>query len=113
MLFSLILMILLTIVSASGQNYVWVKQYEGSSPANAYGISLDESGNIFTMGWFDGIVDFDPGPGVYNLTAISARDVFINKLDPSGNFLWAKQLSGTGNERGYGITIDQSGNVYT
>lgn len=37
-------------------------------------------GNSLTTGVFQGTVDFDPGAGVYNLTALSGGNVFISKL---------------------------------
>ncbi|MBK8192110.1 MAG: hypothetical protein IPK76_02365 [Lewinellaceae bacterium] len=58
-------------------------------------ISIDVSGNIYTAGYFTGTADFDPGPGIFNLTSPGneyARNIFISKLDASGNFVWAKTL---------------------
>jgi len=47
-------------------------------------------------------VDFDPGIGTYNLSVYDRRDVFIQKLDPLGNFLWAASLGGDENDWAYG-----------
>ena len=33
-----------------------------------FGIAVDQSGNVYTSGVFSKTVDFDPGPGIYNLT---------------------------------------------
>jgi hypothetical protein len=40
-------------------------------------------------------------------------DVFISKLDTSGNFVWAKNITGGGYDEGNAIAVDISGNVYT
>ena len=41
-------------------------------------------------------------------------DIFISKLDPLGNYLWAKKIGGTGtNNGGADIVVDVTGNVYT
>ena len=40
-------------------------------------------------------------------------DIFIQKLDASGNFLWAKQMGGEGWDQCYDIALDKSNNVYT
>ena len=55
-----------------------------------------------------------PGPGIYNLSSYDEDDdIFILKLSTSGDFIWAKKLSGSGTDWGRGIAIDESGNVYT
>src|SRR4029078_109702 len=76
-------------------NFQWVKQMGGTQMDQAWGISLDPSGNILTTGHFEGTVDFDPGSGTYNLVSVGSLDAFISKLDPNGNFIWAKQVGGT------------------
>jgi hypothetical protein len=53
-------------------------------------IVVEASGNIIMAGTFTGTPDFDPGPGVFTLTA-SGTDVYIAKFSSSGNFIWACQ----------------------
>lgn len=58
----------------------------GPSFAHGNSISVDASGNVYTTGYFAGTVNFDPGSGTFNLTAAGNQDIFISKLDASGNF---------------------------
>jgi hypothetical protein len=81
----------------------------GSDRAAA--IALDASGNVYTTGFFQGTVDFDPGVGTANLTSDGNSDVFVTKFDPAGNFIWAKRLGGTGVDKGAGLAVDAGGNV--
>jgi len=81
-------------------------QYDGVS------ITVDGNGNVYTTGSFSGTADFDPGSGTYNLTATSSQDIFISKLNTSGDFVWAKALGGNDNERGTSIVADGAGNIY-
>ncbi|HRI60072.1 MAG TPA: SBBP repeat-containing protein, partial [Saprospiraceae bacterium] len=79
-------------------------------------IAVDAAGNVYTTGDFRKTVDFDPGPGEYALTATGtngAGDVFIQKLDADGKFVWTKQIGGEGYDSGTAITTDADGNVYT
>lgn len=93
-------------------NFLWAKQLGGINSDFGYSISIDASGNVYTTGGFYGTADFDPGPGTFNLTSIGYADIFISKLDPSGNFLWAKHVMGTQDNFGYSICVDASGNIY-
>lgn len=92
----------------SSGNFVWVKSFFGNI---IYGqsITLDKFGNIYTTGQFGGTIDFDPGPATYNLTSIGA--IFISKLNPSGNFVWAKTFEGNSYKDVNSITTDDFGNV--
>jgi len=94
-------------------NFLWAKQMGGTGYNSGYSIATDKNGNVFTTGYFKNTVDFDPGAGVANLTSAGAKDVFIQKLDAKGNFLWVKQIGGTYYEEGHSIAIDASGNVIT
>jgi hypothetical protein len=90
---------------------VWAKSFGDMNNDEAWGITADESGYVYTTGLFAGTVDFDPGPGTATITSGGSADIFICKLDSDGNFVWAKALSGTGG-KGWGISTDRWGNVY-
>ena len=49
----------------------------------AEGVALDDSGNVHTVGSFSDTVDFDPGPGTFNLTSMGSTDIFVSKLGPT------------------------------
>ena len=99
-------------VDSSG-NYLWTKRI-GSSGAEATGArtAIDSSGNVFYTGDFTGTVDFDPGVDTSTLTSSGLNDIFISKIDSSGNFLWTKAMGSSGADRGQAIAVDKSGNVY-
>jgi hypothetical protein len=99
-------------LNASG-NYVWAKALGGTNQDFGFGIALDATGNVYTTGYFAGTADFDPGAGVANLISGGGDDIFVSKLDASGNYVWGKALGGTGGEVGYGIAVDATGNVHT
>jgi len=94
-------------------NFVWAKSMGGTVLDHGRSIAVDEFGNIYTTGKYNGITDFDPGVGVLNLISAGGDDIFISKLDAAGNFVWAKSMGGTGNDFGYSIAVDAAGNVYT
>lgn len=93
-------------------NFIWAKSFEGVGADGSNSISLDDSGNIYITGWFQGVIDFDPGVGSYYLTPTAASpDIFILKLDASGNLIWVKSMGSTHNDFGTSIMIDSFGYV--
>lgn len=100
-------------LSNSG-NFIWAKKLEGPQSENVTDIKTDAAGNVYTVGTFMGSGDFDPGPAVHNLTSGGTIDIFISKLDGSGNYIWAVKIGGaTNSEKVNSISLDGSGNIYT
>ncbi|PKR82198.1 hypothetical protein CW751_02380 [Brumimicrobium salinarum] len=100
----------------SNGEFVWVKQFGSSSNGygSGYDITLDPNGNIYGTGRFAQTIDFNPGPGVYNLTSeTNSYDAFMFKLTASGDFVWAKSFGGEEIVSGTSIFSDNSGNLYT
>lgn len=98
----------------SDGDFIWVQAFEGNTLDNCYSVCIDGSDNILLTGRFHGTVDFDPGVGVDNRTALSGfGDIYTLKLDQNGNLLWANTYGGTNNEFGESVEVDNDGNVYT
>jgi hypothetical protein len=94
-------------------NFVWVKSAGGSGIESGNDIKIDAAGNIYTTGYFNGTVDFDPGPGTFTLSSQGVNDIYITKWNSSGSFLWTVALGGAANDNGKSIDVDALGNVYT
>lgn len=98
-------------------NFSWVKQIDlNATQTRSSSIATDGSENIYITGLLLGTVDFNPGPGISNLTAITIFGAeYILKLDSAGTFAWAKAINGnlstTGADRS--IRVDEAGNSYT
>src|SRR4051812_6579458 len=107
-----ILFCVITQLSAQSPTFEWATEAGASGNDFCNSIAVDAAGNVFATGGFYGTVDFDPGPGVFNLTSAGATDIFISKSDSAGNLIWAKQLGGTGNDLGNLIKIDGKENIY-
>lgn len=93
-------------------NYLWAKSFGGTSLDEGYALAIDAQGYIYTTGLFRSTVDFDPGDGVTELTANGNKDIFIQKLDNDGNFVWAKNIGGSSNDKAFELVVDATGNVY-
>lgn len=92
-------------------NVVWAKTFGGVDGEIGNGIAIDGSGNIYVTGWYTSsamVMD------TYTLTnaGTASSDMFVAKIDPNGNTIWAKSGGGTGGDRGLGVAVDASGNVF-
>jgi len=99
-------------LDASG-NLVWAKRFGSTDYDVGWSVAVDGSGNVYTTGYFQGTVDFDPGAGITNLVSAGQSDVFVSKLDASGRLMWAKRFGGTDGDAGVSVAVDGSGNVHT
>lgn len=100
----------------SNGNFLWAKNFGDTTSTSTYGsqglgIDVDIFGNVYATGSYDGTMDADPGLGISQLIPLGLADIFIIKLAPSGNFIWAKTIGGVSDEQGSSISIDSSGNV--
>jgi hypothetical protein len=109
---TLLFALFLGISTSNAQTYEWAKSIGGTSMDEGRSIFADDLGNVYTTGFFRGTADFDPGVGTSNLTSSGGEDIFILKLDPAGNFLWAKSFGASLGDMGHSIAVDGSGNVY-
>jgi hypothetical protein len=100
-------------LNASG-DFVWAKQLGGAVGSGLFisSIVLDADSHVYTIGNFSQTVDFDPGPLTYKLTSSGLYDVFISKLDNSGNFVSTLQFVGSGFNDGRSLAIDNEGNIF-
>lgn len=115
-LFLIIICTTFAIRTLQAQSLAWVKT-NGINSLNddvkADATAVDASNNVYVLGRFTGTIDFDPTVGIFNLTTSSgAYDIFLQKLDANGNFIWAISLPSTGYSYPSDLKLDASGNAY-
>jgi FG-GAP-like repeat len=92
---------------------VWVRTMGGAGSEGAFAVKLDSQNRVHLVGDFSGTADFDPGPATFALSSFGGSyDGFVATLDNDGNFVWAGQLGGTGDDRANGVGLDAADNVY-
>ena len=89
-------------------NLIWANQGGGTEPDWGWGVVSDNYGYSYYTGTFSGTANF----GNHTLISQGLNDVFIAKLDPSGNYVWAISFGNTAQDRGQDITMDSQGNLY-
>jgi len=115
---TLCLLLLLTVgistpsfAQSSVPPYDWVIQSSGNAAALGTSIATDAAGNSYIAGNFTGTINF----GTFTLTGSGAQaDMFLAKLDASGNFIWATSVTGAngGPSKIVDISLDATGNCY-
>lgn len=100
--------------------FKWVNPIRITQAHNLYNINnqpytiTGSNNEVYVSGSFTATVDFDNGSGVSNLTAVG-RDIFVLRLDSTGNFEWVKKIGGI-NSAGYvgleSIATDNNSNIF-
>tara|TARA_Y100000589_G_C27196601_1_gene647121 strand:- start:5540 stop:7588 length:2049 start_codon:yes stop_codon:yes gene_type:complete len=93
-------------------NFSSVNTMGGSDNDVATSLSIDNFGFVYITGTFEGTADFNPTNSVTNLTSNGNEDIFIEKLNFSGNMIFTKSIGGNGNDGATDIETDSYGNVY-
>ena len=96
------------LLGAQAPQWQWAVKAGGMGWNEGHSIAIDSQGNQYVTGHFQGTATF----GSYTLTASGRTDVFVAKLDPSGDWLWAVKAGGTRDEIGRGIILDDAGNSW-
>ncbi len=87
-------------LSATQSDTAWVRVYGGTAPDILLDMALDQFGASYVTGYVWGGSSLD--------------DIVTIKYLPNGDTAWVRTYNGSANgfDRGNGITVDESGNVY-
>lgn len=96
---------------SAGGALVWARRLGNTNTEAVNDVAVGANGTVIVTGTFTGTVDFDPGPGTYNLTGTSG-DAFAWLLDADGNLVWARNLGGSSADAGNGVAVGADGSVY-
>ena len=84
----------------------WTRQIGTASYDYGRGVTTDSSGNIYVTGFTTGDLD-----GNINANA-GNQDIFLTKYNAAGVKQWTRQIGTVRDDKGIGVTIDSSGNIY-
>ena len=86
---------------------LWARSYGGGGEDAARGLTIDTAGNTLLTGVFRDSIDF----GATTLTSAGNGDVFVLKLSPLGEVLWAKRFGGINGDFGEDLVVDSAGHI--
>ncbi len=87
---------MLMIKTTSTGDTLWTRAYGGAGYETAYGVQQTAEGDYLIVGRTTSF-----GSGSY--------DIYLVKLNPSGNEIWSKTIGSTGNDQGTGIQLTGDG----
>lgn len=88
------------------------KLYTGTS--EVLDLACDTSGDIVLLGQFTDSLDCDPSVAVHWLYSGSPvnNDLFMIKMDTSGNLIWGEAITGSYQEQFYDLTVNQYNQLF-
>ncbi|MBM4356638.1 MAG: hypothetical protein FJ096_00860 [Deltaproteobacteria bacterium] len=95
-------------------NAMWSRAVGDVADQQVRDVAVDKAGNILVTGFFKGTMDFGKVGGVGNGVSISASDafdVFLAKIDGTGNPVWAKAFGGNLDQFAWSVATDATNNV--
>lgn len=102
----------ITKIDANGK-YCWTHRMGGKGMDEAYAICTDGSGNVYVAGKFEKTVNFAKGSGRNDTkTSAGSEDIFITKIDATGNYCWTHRIGGSREDLANAICTDGSANIY-
>ncbi|MCX4239576.1 nucleotide-binding protein [Paraliomyxa miuraensis] len=89
-------------------NHVWSRIFGGNEPDRAARMAFDADGNVIITGAFTGKAEF----GEYEVESWGQRDAFVAELDRNtGEPTFFMQIGAEGDDYGFGVDVDQDGDV--
>ena len=86
---------------------LWIKSYGGKLDDFATAITGDPEGNLYITGVFTDTAQFEK-----ETLITKGADVFVAKIGPKGNLIWAKKMETSGTVIPQAIAVTDQGGVY-
>lgn len=108
-----------SLLSVVSNEVGWAFNIEAGSEIQVRDTAVDTAGNLYMVGGFYGVCDFDPGDGVAALESVKSingdysGDGFLAQYRADGTLGWLRHVAqGPGWDEARGVAVDDEGNVY-
>ena len=100
-------------LNSTGNGLIFSTFLGGAGSETGYGIKVDNLGNSYVIGTTTSDATSFPLKNAYNSTYGGSQDIFMAKLNSTGNgLIYSTYLGGSGSDYAGGIAIDGNGNAY-
>lgn len=86
-------------ISASAQYYGWSKSMGGSGADTCAALAVDNQANLYILGSFTGTGEFRNDTISDKLTSSGNDDIFLQKRNKKGKYIFSKKIGGKGIDR--------------
>jgi hypothetical protein len=91
----------------SGQ-LIWVRRGGGPFEDRAFGVSVDDNGDVYMTGFYHEEIEF----GSNSYQSNGTRDMFLVKYSANGQLLWFRTAGGLRNDDGAAVVAGKDGRIY-
>ena len=99
--------------ATSRPTLTWVNAIGGPLDDRSNLLAIDASANVYSTGFFQGTVDFDPNVGITNLVSSGLKEIYIASYGAAtGSLGIAESLGEASDDEGTTIAVDAANNVY-
>lgn len=107
-----VLCFMVGLVYGQTPSFQWAHAIQGTDFEEVTNLVIDNQGNIYSTGWFNGTLLFNLN-GVEDslINQGGNADMFIEKRTSNGDLVWIKYIGGEGTVSGSAITIDNFGHI--
>ena len=97
-------------------NFIWAETIGGSNNDGLADLAIDQDDRIYILGTFKGAFDADNGINVDSISVhgsnLDSADIFIQKRELDGTYLWTKGYGGHNVDRPRSIAVNDEGNIF-
>lgn len=91
---------------------IWVKTIGGQYQEYASSITTDQYGNVYTTGRFQNNIDLDPNDGTSMTNSNGGDEIYIQKLDSLGDFIWGISQGSNIEDVPGSIRVDNNNHIF-
>ena len=92
---------------AGSNQILWARQFGGTGVDSGESVAVDPMGNVYMTGYFNGTASILG----HNLVSNGNTDIFLLKLDSSGNWVNNVGFGSAGFDSGHDVLVDGANNV--
>lgn len=102
------LFLFVSVSGSSAQHFDWAKSMGGLGLDVGRAVTTDTEGNVIVVGSFAGNAQI----GNTTVSGDGLMEAFVAKYTSEGNFLWARVISGPGEDMARGVVTEEDGSIY-
>jgi len=89
----------------------WARTFGGTQSGAVLEVAEQDSSGVVISGYYSGLMDFDPGPGIEEHATNGTSDGFVASYTSGGDFEWVRIIGGTSETVATSLTTASNGDI--